>query len=117
MAEQEEISDPRTESLTDKISDKTHGGDDTSHGGDDTSSSSSDSEPEFKKTTSESAIKEKIYSLFGREKPVYKVFGGGKRTYHALTRTHLVTLCADRFCSLVPVIFWIYFFPVSLSGR
>lgn len=76
MAEQEEISDPRTESLTDKISDKIHGDD-----GGDTSSSSSDSEPEDKKTASEYSVKDKNYRLFGREKPVHKVFGGGKRTY------------------------------------
>ncbi|KAK6140807.1 hypothetical protein DH2020_012860 [Rehmannia glutinosa] len=78
MAEQEEISDPR-ESLVDKISDKLHGGDDTS------SSSDSDSEP--KKSTSPSSVKAKVYRLFGREKPVHKVFGGGKRTYHARTHT------------------------------
>ncbi|KAH6789253.1 Reticulon family protein [Perilla frutescens var. frutescens] len=77
MAEQEEISDPRTESLTDKISDKIHG-DDDGDGERDTSSSSSDSEAEDKKTTSESSVKEKIFHLFGREKPVHKVFGGGK---------------------------------------
>ncbi|KAL8495092.1 hypothetical protein ACS0TY_019307 [Phlomoides rotata] len=73
MAEQEEISDPGVESLTDKISDKFHGGGDSS-----SSSSSSDSEPEAKVTTTESTSKEKIYRLFGREKPVHKVFGGGK---------------------------------------
>ncbi|KAI3444479.1 hypothetical protein Pfo_001144 [Paulownia fortunei] len=70
MAEQEEISDPRGDSLIDKISDKIHGGDDTS------SSSDSDSEP--KKATPPSPVKAKIYRLFGREKPVHKVFGGAK---------------------------------------
>lgn len=73
MAEQEEISDPRTESLTDRISDKIHSDD-----GGDTSSSSSDSEPEDKKTAPESPVKDKNYRLFDREKPVHKVFGGGK---------------------------------------
>ncbi|GFP91469.1 reticulon-like protein b5 [Phtheirospermum japonicum] len=70
MAEQEEISDPR-ESLVDKLPDKLHGSDDTS------SSSDSDSEPK-EETASPSPVKEKVYRLFGREKPVHKAFGGGK---------------------------------------
>ncbi|KAH7682419.1 Reticulon domain-containing protein [Dioscorea alata] len=40
-------------------------------------SSSSDSDHE-KSESSSSAIKAKIYHLFGREQPVHKVFGGGK---------------------------------------
>ncbi|XP_073119466.1 reticulon-like protein B2 [Henckelia pumila] len=51
-------------SFMDKIADKIHGDD---------SSSSSDSESE-----KPSAFKDKVYRLFGREKPVHKVFGGGK---------------------------------------
>ncbi|KAL0426061.1 UNVERIFIED_CONTAM: Reticulon-like protein B5 [Sesamum radiatum] len=71
MAEQEEISDPRTDSLIDRISDKIHGAEDTS--------SSSDSDSEVKEPASAPAsVKAKIYRLFGREKPVHKVFGGGK---------------------------------------
>ncbi|GER57412.1 reticulon-like protein [Striga asiatica] len=72
MAEQEEISDPR-ESLVDKISDKFHG----SSGGDTSSSSDSDSEPR-REPAPPSPVKAKIYRLFGREKPVHEVFGGGK---------------------------------------
>ena len=30
---------------------------------------------------SSSSMKNKIYRLFGREKPVHKVFGGGKRRF------------------------------------
>ncbi|CAA0842545.1 Reticulon-like protein B5 [Striga hermonthica] len=73
MAEQEEISDPK-ESLVDKISDKLHGSSDSS-------SSSSDSDSESQKEPappSPSSVKEKIYRLFGRDKPVHKAFGGGK---------------------------------------
>ncbi|KAG8375045.1 hypothetical protein BUALT_Bualt10G0058800 [Buddleja alternifolia] len=55
----------KEESLMDKISDTIHGHD--------SSSSSSDSDDE--KTTS---LKDKAYRLFGREKPVHKVLGGGK---------------------------------------
>ncbi|KAL2468762.1 Reticulon-like protein B3 [Forsythia ovata] len=69
MAEHVENLDPKGESLLDKITEKIHG--------DDNSSSSSDSDTE-KKTASSSSVKAKIYRLFGREKPVHKVFGGGK---------------------------------------
>lgn len=65
------------ESLMDKISEKIH------HGGDSSSSSSSDDEDEKKKksSSSPSSMKSKVYRLFGREKPVHKVLGGGKRTF------------------------------------
>ncbi|KAH0857342.1 hypothetical protein HID58_085603 [Brassica napus] len=53
------------ESIMEKIAEKIHGHD---------NSSSSDSDDEKKA----SSIKTKIYRLFGREKPVHKVFGGGK---------------------------------------
>ncbi|KAL2490312.1 Reticulon-like protein B5 [Abeliophyllum distichum] len=69
MAEHVENLDPKGESVLDKIAEKFHGDDD--------SSSSSDSDTE-KKTASSSSVKAKIYRLFGREKPVHKVFGGGK---------------------------------------
>lgn len=89
MAEQEEITDPGHESFVDKISDKIHGGDDTS-----SSSSSSDSDSEAKKEpAAPSPVKEKIYRLFGREKPVHKVFGGGKRKYSLRARLLTVRLC------------------------
>ena len=61
-------------SLMDKISEKIH------HKGG--SSSSSDDESE-KKPSSPSSLKSKVYRLFGRERPVHKVLGGGKRTFHA----------------------------------
>ncbi|CAK9141955.1 unnamed protein product [Ilex paraguariensis] len=64
MADHEES---KIESVMEKISDKIHGHDDSS------SSSSSDSEDE-----SSSSLKTKVYRLFGREKPVHKVLGGGK---------------------------------------
>jgi len=89
MAEHaDEIIDPRGgDSLMEKISEKFHRDD---------SSSSSDSDTEKKhhhevkehhdaaplsppqKVSSPSSVKSKIYRLFGREKPVHKVFGGGK---------------------------------------
>lgn len=70
------------ESLMDKISEKIH------HGGDSSSSSSSDDEDDKKKKkkkkeepSSPSSMKSKVYRLFGREQPVHKVLGGGKRTF------------------------------------
>ena len=53
------------ESVMEKITEKFHGDD-----------LSSDSDGE----KSPSSVKAKVYRLFGREKPVHKVLGGGKRT-------------------------------------
>ncbi|KAG6387739.1 hypothetical protein SASPL_152931 [Salvia splendens] len=59
------------ESLIDKITDKFHG----------SGSSSSDSDDDGDLKSKASAMKAKIYRLFGREKPVHKVLGGGKRIF------------------------------------
>ncbi|KAJ9171452.1 hypothetical protein P3X46_014819 [Hevea brasiliensis] len=64
-----EHSESPIESVMEKISEKIH-----AH---DSSSSDSDSDSE-KKPDSPSSVKAKIFRLFGREKPVHKVFGGGK---------------------------------------
>ncbi|CAA2964034.1 reticulon B2 [Olea europaea subsp. europaea] len=56
-----------TESLIEKITEKFHGHD-----------SSSDSEDEKGMKSAADAVKAKIYRLFGREKPVHNVLGGGK---------------------------------------
>ncbi|KAL1830203.1 hypothetical protein ACET3Z_008615 [Daucus carota] len=55
------------ESMIEKISEKIKG--------DDSSSSSSDSSDSETETTT---LKEKVFRIFGREKPVHKVLGGGK---------------------------------------
>lgn len=55
---------------SEKISEKIHSND---------TSSSSDSDSDSRKPVSSSSVKAKIYRLFGREKPVHKVLGGGKR--------------------------------------
>lgn len=74
MAEHSEHSDaPKSESLMEKISEKLHGHDSSS-----SSSSDSDSDHEKKPASSPSSMQSKIYRLFGREKPVHQVFGGGK---------------------------------------
>ncbi|CAI0402893.1 unnamed protein product [Linum tenue] len=59
------------DSLVDKITEKIHGHDGSS------SSSSSDSDDDSKPSKVD-AVKSKIYRLFGRDKPVHKVLGGGK---------------------------------------
>lgn len=60
--------EPKAESLIEKISDKIHVQDD----------SSSSSDDDKKKTEKTSSFKAKVFRLFGREKPVHKVLGGGK---------------------------------------
>lgn len=58
------------ESLFDQIKEKFHGADD---------SSSSDDE-KSKVVAAAEAAKAKIFRLFGREKPIHQILGGGKRT-------------------------------------
>ncbi|KAF5460606.1 hypothetical protein F2P56_020464 [Juglans regia] len=69
MADEHHHQEPKEESLIEKISEKIHGHDD---------SSSSDSDDDKKSGSSPSPIQSQIYRLFGREKPVHKVLGGGK---------------------------------------
>ncbi|XP_021906295.1 reticulon-like protein B5 [Carica papaya] len=68
MAEQSEDSGITTETLMEKIAEKIHGHD---------SSSSSDSDSDNEKSAA-SSVKAKIYRIFGRERPVHNVLGGGK---------------------------------------
>ncbi|GAA0173049.1 membrane traffic protein [Lithospermum erythrorhizon] len=67
-----------SESLMEKIAEKIHGHDQKS-----TDSSSSDEDTdkkstEKKSTDSSASVNAKIWRLFGREKPVHSLFGGGK---------------------------------------
>ncbi|ERN04292.1 hypothetical protein AMTRI_Chr08g168750 [Amborella trichopoda] len=70
MPEGTDESGSHAESIMEKIKEKIHGEDDSS-----SSSSSSDSETE---KPSLSAAKAKVNRLFGRQKPVHSVLGGGK---------------------------------------
>ncbi|KAF9667443.1 hypothetical protein SADUNF_Sadunf15G0023600 [Salix dunnii] len=63
--EREREREPVAESVVDKITEEIDGGD--------SSSSSSDSDDDKL-----DAVKSKVFRLFGREKPVHKVLGGGK---------------------------------------
>ena len=67
------MAEHKEESVMDKISDKFHGGDSSSSDSDDEKKGSSSAAP------SAEAVKAKIYRLFGRERPVHSVLGGGKR--------------------------------------
>uniref|UniRef100_A0A2P2JRL9 Reticulon-like protein B1 n=1 Tax=Rhizophora mucronata TaxID=61149 RepID=A0A2P2JRL9_RHIMU len=59
--------EPGSESLVDKITEKIHSHD-----------SSSDSD-DYQASKDNDSLKSNVYRLFGREKPVHKVLGGGKR--------------------------------------
>jgi hypothetical protein len=71
MADHQEHEEVKSESLLEKISGKLHDHDSSS-------SSDSDNEKE-KKTSSPTSLKNKVFRLFGREKPLHNVLGGGKR--------------------------------------
>ncbi|KAM2647581.1 hypothetical protein TB1_000809 [Malus domestica] len=75
MADEKEHSGSTVEdepSLLEKMGDKIHGGD---HHSSSSSSSDSDNEKSEKKTES---VKAKVFRIFGRERPVHHVLGGGK---------------------------------------
>ncbi|XP_059304709.1 reticulon-like protein B2 [Lycium ferocissimum] len=81
------------ESVMEKINDKLHGQD----------SSSSDSEDE--KISPVEAVKSKIYRLFGRERPVHKVLGGGKPADIFLWRDKKITAGVLGFATAIWVLF------------
>lgn len=67
------------ETLLEKMADKIKGHDSSS------SSSSSDSDNDDKKMSKKidekiEVVKNKVFRIFGREKPVHTVLGGGQRT-------------------------------------
>ncbi|XP_011080892.1 reticulon-like protein B2 [Sesamum indicum] len=70
MADHHKEEENKGESLIDKVTDKMHAHDSSSSS---SSSSSSDSDDDRK-----ARLKTKVYRLFGREKPVHKILGGGQ---------------------------------------
>jgi len=72
MADHQEHEEVKSESLLDKISGKIHDHDSSS------SSSDSDNDKKEKKVSSPTSLKNKVFRLFGREKPLHNVLGGGK---------------------------------------
>ncbi|KAG8381219.1 hypothetical protein BUALT_Bualt06G0099400 [Buddleja alternifolia] len=90
-----EKNESAAESLIEKITEKFHGGD--------SSSSDSDDGKDIKSTAE--AVKSKIYRLFGRETPVYKVLGGGKPADIFLWRDKKVSAGVLGFVTAVWVLF------------
>ncbi|KAL0324253.1 UNVERIFIED_CONTAM: Reticulon-like protein B2 [Sesamum calycinum] len=70
MADHHKEEENKGESLVEKVTEKMHAHDSSSSS---SSSSSSDSDDDKK-----ARLKTKVYRLFGREKPVHKVLGGGQ---------------------------------------
>ncbi|KAK8618098.1 hypothetical protein V6N13_115972 [Hibiscus sabdariffa] len=93
MAEHEE---KHEESLFEKISEKIKG---------DSSSSSSDSDDD---KPSESSMKAKVFRLFGREKPVHHVLGGGKQADIFLWRNKKVSAGALSVATVIWVLFELF---------
>lgn len=92
--EKHEKHESGAESLIDKITDKFHG----------SGSSSSDSDDDLDIKSAATAAKAKIYRLFGREKPLHKVLGGGKGTVISMTVTmnsKCLLLCLHSRCFLI----------------
>ncbi|KAK9075366.1 hypothetical protein SSX86_003689 [Deinandra increscens subsp. villosa] len=83
------------DSLKDKISETFHKDD----------SSSSDSDGEGKKSSPVADVTNKIYRLFGRERPVHKVLGGGKAADIFLWKDKKVSGGVVGFATLIWVLF------------
>lgn len=81
MSDHSDNAESKSESLIEKIVEKIHDHD---------SSSSSGSESEPEGSASSSSVKEKIFRLFGRERPVHHVLGGGKRKKSELSHYQLL---------------------------
>ncbi|GAA0164716.1 membrane traffic protein [Lithospermum erythrorhizon] len=81
MGDHSSDNDSFIESVTEKITEKFHGHD----------SSPSDSDDEDHHSFSMDSVKANVYRMFGREKPVHKVFGGGKAADIFLWREKKVT--------------------------
>ncbi len=78
------------QSMMEKISEKIHDHHDSS------SSLSSVSVSEKPKPAAEESPKEKVFRLFGRERPVHHVLGGGKRKFfYCFTFTDLLSVSVE----------------------
>ncbi|MFS7997951.1 hypothetical protein Hanom_Chr12g01148011 [Helianthus anomalus] len=66
---------------------------------------SSDSDGETKKSSPVSDLKDKVYWLFGRERPAHKVLGGGKAVYIFLWKDKKVSTSVLGFATVI----WVFF--------
>ncbi|KAI9108449.1 hypothetical protein K1719_020640 [Acacia pycnantha] len=95
MAEHHEHEEPKSESLPEKISEKIH----------DHHSSSSSSDSDDGKHKSTPSVQSKIFRLFGREKPIHHVLGGGKPAAVMLWRNKKISASALGVATVVWVLF------------
>ncbi|XP_024989499.1 reticulon-like protein B5 [Cynara cardunculus var. scolymus] len=94
------------DSVKEKISETFHGDD---------SSSSSDSDGKGKKSLSLSPMKEKVNRLFGKEKSVHEILGGGKPADILLWRNKKSSICVLGVATLIWALFeWIEYHLLSL---
>ncbi|OIV93653.1 hypothetical protein TanjilG_04885 [Lupinus angustifolius] len=97
MTDHHEHDELKDESLLEKISGKIHNHD---------SSSSSDSDNEKKTSSSSpSSIKSKVFRIFGREKPVHHVLGGGKPADVFLWRNKKISVAVLGVATAIWVLF------------
>lgn len=90
--------EPADESVVDKVAENII---DSS----DSSSDSDDDDDDMDVTSPAAVVKRKIYRLFGRERPVHKVLGGGKPAEIILWRDHKVSAGVLGFATAVWVLF------------
>ncbi|GAB4844536.1 Reticulon-like protein B2 [Ancistrocladus abbreviatus] len=89
------------ESLMQKVADKLHDHDSSSS----SASSSDESETEETKSSAPASVKTKISRLFGREKPLHQVFGGGKLADVLLWRNKKVSATVLGTATVIWVLF------------
>lgn len=106
MADHAGENDSFVDSVMDKVIDKLHSHD-----------SSSDSDDDKGKKSPVNTVKTKIYRLFGREKPVHKVLGGGKRTLLKSLSVFILNadICRLFRMSVILIHFYMYSKQINLS--
>ncbi|KAK1392276.1 Reticulon-like protein B2 [Heracleum sosnowskyi] len=86
--------EPKVESVLEKITEKLHGDD----------SCTSDSDDDKKESTME-AVKNKVYRILGRDKPIHNVLGGGKPADIFLWRNKKISAGVLGFATAIWVLF------------
>ncbi|KAL9264114.1 Reticulon-like protein [Drosera capensis] len=94
-----------SESLIEKIADRIHGRDSSSSDSDDEKPPVKHHDPIVEGKEMKAAEKEKIYRLFGREKPVHVVLGGGKPADVLLWRDKKISAGAVAVATAIWVLF------------
>ncbi|XP_074381102.1 reticulon-like protein B2 [Apium graveolens] len=87
--------EPKVESVLEKITEKLHGDD----------SCTSESDDDRKEESTIEAVKNKVYRILGREKPIHKVLGGGKPADIFLWRNKKISAGVLGFATAIWVLF------------